>query len=464
MQFEIRNVGLIGHASITIDKLTIICGENNTGKTYVTYALYGFLRNWRQMLQDAIEPEIKEALTTTSGINLHEIFTGRVNQYLAKIATQYATVLPYVFASDRTFFENASVNVTITSERPLLDQSYQRSLKDINGKTTLAILTKKKGSPLLDIIIADTAQRDSSEGLLSYIVEAIADIIFAPNIPDVFIASAERTGAAIFRKELDFARNRLVQELGRQDTKNLRNPLHLLERMEVGYPWPVQENVDFVRQLEDIDKQISPLSELFPEAMQAFESVIGGSYKVVKGKGLYYVPKGATKTKLSMSESSSSVRALLDIGFYLRCRAKAGDLLIIDEPELNLHPVNQRALARLLARLVNYGIRVFMTTHSDYIVKELNTLIMLHQATPHTESMRKKYQYDEAELVDPQHVKLFMTSIVSAKRDGSERKTKFKGLVEAKIDAQQGIEVDTFDTTIDEMNEMQTEILFGDDN
>jgi predicted ATPase len=44
---------------------------------------------------------------------------------------------------------------------------------------------------------------------------------------------------------------------------------------------------------------------------------------------------------------------------------------MVDEPELNLHPENQRRVARLFARLINLGIKVFITTHSDYIVKEL---------------------------------------------------------------------------------------------
>ena len=56
---------------------------------------------------------------------------------------------------------------------------------------------------------------------------------------------------------------------------------------------------------------------------------------------------------------------------------------MVDEPELNLHPENQRRIAQLFARLVNLGIRVFVTTHSDYIVKELNTLIMLNQDKPY---------------------------------------------------------------------------------
>jgi predicted ATPase len=78
-----------------------------------------------------------------------------------------------------------------------------------------------------------------------------------------------------------------------------------------------------------------------------------------------------------MDESSSSVRSLLDLGVYLRCVASVGDLLVIDEPELNLHPQNQRRVARLLARLTNVGINVLVTTHSDCLIKELNLLLLM---------------------------------------------------------------------------------------
>ena len=39
------------------------------------------------------------------------------------------------------------------------------------------------------------------------------EILFNKALPNVFIASAERTGVAIFRKDLDFARNRMLDEL-----------------------------------------------------------------------------------------------------------------------------------------------------------------------------------------------------------------------------------------------------------
>ncbi|MDR2644169.1 MAG: ATP-binding protein [Planctomycetaceae bacterium] len=56
------------------------------------------------------------------------------------------------------------------------------------------------------------------------------------------------------------------------------------------------------------------------------------------------------------------VRALFLFGNYLRYVAAPGDILMIDEPELNLHPEKQRQIARL----ANAGIKVSLTTHSDF--------------------------------------------------------------------------------------------------
>ncbi|MDR8356489.1 ATP-binding protein, partial [Acinetobacter baumannii] len=130
-------------------------------------------------------------------------------------------------------------------------------------------------------------------------------------------------------------------------------------------------NVDFVRKIETMYKDSGYFYEKHPEIIADFENIIGGSYKVIKNV-LVYQSNSSGKQKFAMSEASSSVRALLDIGFYIRCKLSPGDLLMIDEPELNLHPRNQRMLARLLAKLVNHGVKVFLTTHSDFIIKEMN--------------------------------------------------------------------------------------------
>ncbi len=47
MKITIKNLGAMKQAEFTLGNLTIICGGNNTGKTYATYALFGFLSFWR---------------------------------------------------------------------------------------------------------------------------------------------------------------------------------------------------------------------------------------------------------------------------------------------------------------------------------------------------------------------------------------------------------------------------------
>lgn len=466
MKFEFKNLGLLDEATIELADLTLICGENNTGKTYATYAVYGFLRSWRRLLQIVLAQEIEDITKVGSAykFNLHEMFHGRINDYLAKLGEQYVTLLPRVFAANQNYFND--VNVLLSSDKKLdfIDTTFQRNIKDGPAGKVLATLSKEPGSNILELLIADdTWLRSPYSGLSQFVVDAIAEIIFSPYLPDTHISSAERTGAAIFRKELDMARTRMLKALSAIDSKELkRNPFQLLEKLDAEYAWPVEDNVDFVRQLEDIDKQVGQLSLENPALLQAFDAIIGGSYKVIKDHGLIYQPKGGGKPRFSMNESSSCIRALLDVGFYLRCKAKPGDIFIIDEPELNLHPKNQRAFARLVARMVNAGVRIFITTHSDYLIKEFNTLIMLAQKTAHTNKMQTVYGYADEELLSPQRVRLYMTGTeLKPTNIAGKRATRINTLKSATIYPDRGIEVTTFDTTIEEMNAIQSEILYG---
>lgn len=44
MRFEFENLEPIKHGEVELVKLTVFCGKNNTGKTYVNYLIYGFMR------------------------------------------------------------------------------------------------------------------------------------------------------------------------------------------------------------------------------------------------------------------------------------------------------------------------------------------------------------------------------------------------------------------------------------
>ena len=156
------------------------------------------------------------------------------------------------------------------------------------------------------------------------------------------------------------------------------------------------------------------------------------------------------------------MRSLLIVWYWLKHVAREGEMLVLDEPELNLHPANQRRLARFIAALINHGVKVFLTTHSDYIVKELNTLIMLNQPSERMQGILERLQdYGADDKLDPASVALYMAREENLLRPGGKRKVRAMTLVRADISPTLGIEAQSFDETIDEMNAVQEAIYYG---
>jgi len=462
MKVKIKNLGILKQAEFSLGDLTIICGSNNTGKTYATYSLFGFLYTWRRLLmlpKFGLKEKIDQLLSDgVISLDLQE-YVQQCESILTTGCQRYVRQIPEVFAANEERFKNVDFQIELNFDNIQFKKKYERKI----STATLEIISisKPENNPYLSItLLREKSNINLLVNVLEEIIDnSIKDIIFSQFFPRPFIASAERTGAAIFRKELNFARNRLLEEISKNSNFN---PRELLFNVSQDYALPVKENVDFTRQIETIVKKTSFIAENHPSILEDFADIIGGQYMITSNDELYYIPKGK-KLRLSMDESSSAVRSLLDIGFYLRHEARIGDLLIVDEPELNLHPENQRRIAKLFARLINIGIKVFITTHSDYIIKEINTLIMLNHDQPHLKQIAAEEGYRQEELLSANQVKVYIAEEDSKMLKGQKRKTKFNTLTPAKIDPEMGIEARSFDTTIENMNRIQTAIIWGEE-
>ncbi|MEH2050361.1 AAA family ATPase [Nostoc sp.] len=461
MKIKVKNLGALKQAEFTLGDLTIICGCNNTGKTYATYALFGFLSTWRRMFAIQINTDQIKQLLADGVIRLDiQEYIKQSKQIVAQGCQAYTQQLPKIFAARAERFKTTDFQVSLDIQNISLAGRFNREIA--SGEASLFSITKSEESTelVVTLLVEKEKVKIPPDILERIIADALKDIIFDQFLPNPFIASAERTGAAIFRKELNFARNRLLEEMGQTD-KNI-NPRELLFKVYQDYALPVEKNVDFTRELETIFQKSSFIAENHPDVLADFADIIGGKYTVTRNDELYYEPKGK-RIRLSMDESSSAVRSLLDIGFYLRHEAQLGDLLMVDEPELNLHPENQRRVARLFAQLVNLGIKVFITTHSDYIIKELNTLIMLNHDKPHLKRIAEEEGYRAAELISSENIKVYIAEEAPIILEGKKRKTKCQTLRPANIDPELGIEARSFDTTIETMNRIQEAIVWGEE-
>lgn len=111
------------------------------------------------------------------------------------------------------------------------------------------------------------------------------------------------------------------------------------------------------------------------------ETVLGGAVRIGRSAAgnaprFLYRPEG-WKEDLPLLNSSSMVSDLAPLVLYLRHVVGPGEVLIVEEPESHLHPEAQSALAREIVRLVAGGLRVLVTTHSDWMLHQFANQVRL---------------------------------------------------------------------------------------
>ena len=150
-------------------------------------------------------------------------------------------------------------------------------------------------------------------------------------------------------------------------------------------PLPVLSGVlaDFLGQLielGDIPGRRSNINSTLAKRIEA--EILGGAVRSERSEtgypSFYYRPDG-WKDDLPLMNTSSMVSELAPVVLYLRHVVQRGDVLIIEEPESHLHPAMQVTFTRLLAAAVRSGIRIIVTTHSEWVLEALANLVRLSE-------------------------------------------------------------------------------------
>lgn len=456
MKFGLKNLGPIKDADIELGDLTIICGKNNCGKTYLTHSLYSFLATIQRSFVFQIN-EInaqyfddcyKDAACSINTALIWEKFNTRLVDAMKNFKEEipfFLTISPSALHNDLTIsaiMEDCDYNKF---------KEIQRIAKFQVTEKCIIHVSKNAQSANLDINIENTGERLPRKENLRKMFNVVCSIFLNQIFPDAFSLTGERSGISLFADS--------IAEFSRK-MENLSLPISKIKRRiqivkETGgsnqsFPLPVEKEVAFFQNLRKIRKRASYISKEHPELLVLADQLSGGHYNFDDQLGIQYIPEN-TEVSLTLSECSSSVKSLVEFNFYLRHCAKKDQILMIDEPELNLHPANQRKLARLLAQLVNVGMRVFITTHSDYIIREFNTLIQLKQDKMYIAKIKEAEGYTDSELLDVSRIRAY----VAKQHDD--------GVVfeKAPITQEAGITISTLDDVIDKMNQIQDAIIWG---
>lgn len=452
MIIEINGLGAIKQAQIDLTKrLTVFCGHNNTGKTYVSYVIYALTSRQRFMAKMLPEDSITKLMETGElvlAIDFEEICSFRKDlvQFIGDNLNELFGISKEQAAK---FFNSFSLNFKTTEEdfrEKILSENFNARF---NGESFNIDATKDEGSLDVKFVItinSKLSSRDLDTIRFMILPNLYTSISLYP-IPRSIIFPVERNSIYTFSKELSIKRNILIDQMQDMSTKQI-DPLDFLFKRTTRYPQPIRDGLEIAEDMNNLQKNESDYKS-FAEKIE--EELLHGRVSVSNEGEVQFTSSKAKSKKLPIHLTASIVKTLSSLVFYLKYLARKDDLIIIDEPELNLHPDNQIILTRIFARLINEGFRLLISTHSDYIIRELNNLIMLSSDKPDVKLLSEKFNYQPKECISPKEVNAYYFDY----------KTKTTVGVKPLVVNEYGFEVPSIDDTIERLNNTSEELYYA---
>ena len=403
VEIVVKNFGPIAEANIDLRPLTVLVGPSNTGKTYfatLVYALHGafnglsdsgFLSPFRLGVMDMLnrlltglttpKEEIREILDKLGmhdrPFKLSDLPIG-IRQRLATITTETDFFTEELQDELKNCFDLNSIPelMRLTGEqrnevKVLLrigegNQEYLNiSMRASESEVNIDNLTSVDGSTYDDMILLPKGWEISGEFIDDNSVRI--SHLSCPLAPNRFYLPAARSGIMQSYRIIVSSLVKRTTRVGLErfpEVPTMSGVIADFTEKIILY----EENTEF-----EFDEKMNYLAETLES------KVLGGHIRVKPLSSGYpvfhYRPQGV-KEDMRLSQTSSMVSELAPLVLFLRSLVNAGDTLIIEEPEAHLHPGAQADMAVILARLVRAGVRVIVTTHSDWLLEEISNLTL----------------------------------------------------------------------------------------
>lgn len=380
-----------------IKPLTIFFGRNNTGKSYLAYAIWAifempFIMQYDSSMLDIeidnldeLIDAIKNTYINKENIKIKTNLTLKIN---TKELVEYLNLKIensddiYVYINDIELELVPGVPGSLKGVPHHIPESYDYYKIKKDRKVELKvdyelfdyIINKGDSYPLKDIFL--------------FMSNEVLDIIVSYYFP------ASRSGLFLLRKY--FLEKLITKELLPMEKRR--------ERKDI--PAPI---IKFFTLLPEVDPQYEETpNQEYKEVWEFLEKeALRG--EIVFNKKIsetYFEPYGS-RSRVPINLCSSSVVELSPLLLFIKYgKLVKNPLLIIEEPEIHLHPDAQYALSRAIIRLINKGVKVLLITHSPEILQELNNAIMcnylFNKNKEKAKEFMEKYDWEELDLLDPE--------------------------------------------------------------
>ena len=406
MKIKIENFGPIDKCVIETKPLTIFVGPNGTGKTWTaTLAACLFHQNmWMHysraysggkltehynLIEDAIESVL---VNGNAKIDMKLFIEDSAEKYLSNVARLMPKYMPEFLGSQSILFDDLSIDVKFECENylPYLNKFFaERTIgENEDGDALLTVYAQKNDTNVYIFTRSSKEIQDIPRNIIKHRISSFIFMIINRMYHDyTYFFPAERTGVMQFFSGIKIPTEKNVaskdvtsnENYDKNDTYVLRNSVLISSLIST-----ITSAFDSKNQIDrnELAKKNSKIKR-YMELANILENdiLLGGVETIEKPDDsidILFRLKDGSKV-FDIPSVSSGIKDLIPLVLYLRYVAEERDLVVIDEPEMNLHPEAQIKIMELLAMMVNSGLNVITTTHSPYLVDHISNLTKAYE-------------------------------------------------------------------------------------
>ena len=402
VEISVKNFGPIAEATIDLRPLTVFVGPSNTGKTYFStliYALHGIFDGFSRL---PLPETFRDLVKFNYGRKgLSAAFASSEEEAQQIVHTLAKNDRPFKFSDlpqgirelavqslkdSKLFGRNLEVELGRCFDIDSMSEIIQRTDSQTD-EMKVALKVHEESQDLWNFNTKITKSDTTVDGSLNenivfltkdeWLVEDNHNfeelLVRCPEIfPGLNVAKRERYYLPAARSGIMQSHRVIASSLVGGATRAGLTPLTV----------PTFSGViaDFMQRLILHNETIKPDDRVTHLADTLESKVLIGQILMKPVQGGYpeffYHPR-EVKEEVRLTRVSSMVSELAPLVLFLRGGIHPSDTLIIEEPEAHLHPGAQTEIALTLAGLVRAGVRVVVTTHSDWLLKEIANLIRI---------------------------------------------------------------------------------------
>ena len=400
MILEINNFGRIDNAKINLGKINIIAGPNKTGKTTSSKIIYCLLASLSSdgtaLLCESIKSRLEPAIMYSFGIvddyddrDELMVLTSQLNNHFDNILK-----VKKIFDDFKLFInvrenikENNRINELVTEIERIFDLNED---KYKIHRETLSILLNKE---------FDSNSIAENFGNSHICFKGIDKCEFSV---EIFTNHEKEGNKFLINKDLFKCFD--INEVVYLETPYILDLGTYLRDLPFTIRTSNFHQEFLVEKLEDISNQKDVFDKVFnrkiDKILEKIDEIIGGSFYFDEKRNQFIFKEN--EKEFAMKDTSSGVKQIGLIQMLLANRKlPEGSYLIMDEPEVHLHPEWQLKLAEIIVLLSQETNMVFyINSHSPQFVEAIETYSTLYNFSEEVNFHLAELSHDKKDWVD----------------------------------------------------------------